>query len=98
MELDRVRVKGKDTPVAIFEPLGRRGEVDRSLLDPLSLFQRALEHLRSQNWDMAEVQLLNLHKRFPERRLYSLYLERIEAFRIAPPPPGWDGVCTFTTK
>jgi len=98
MELDRVRVKGKDTPVAIFEPLGRRGEVDRSLLDPLSLFQRALEHFRSQNWDMAEVQLLNLHKRFPERRLYSLYLERIEAFRIAPPPPGWDGVCTFTTK
>jgi len=97
-ELDRVRVKGKDTPVAIFEPVGRRGEVDRSLLDQVALFQRALEHFRNRNWDMAEVQLLNLQKRVPGRRLHALYLERIEAFRKSPPPADWDGVCTFTSK
>lgn len=97
-EIDRVRVKGKDTPVAIFEPVGRRGEVEGALLDQVKLFQRALEHFRGRNWDMAEVQLLNLQKRVPGRRLYELYLERIAAFRAAPPPSDWDGVCTFTTK
>jgi len=30
--------------------------------------------------------------------LYDVYLERIAAFRLDPPDPGWDGVYTFETK
>jgi adenylate cyclase len=97
-ELDRVRVKGKDEPVAIYEPLGAAGQVDKTALDELELFQRALKLYRAQDWDLAEVQLLNLQKSSPESTLYRLYLERITHFRANPPGVEWDGVFTFKTK
>ncbi len=98
VELDRVRVKGKDEPVAIFEPIGRKGEVDQAVLDQAALFQKAVKLFRSQNWDLAEVQLLNLQKLAPGRKLYELYLERVAIYRADPPPADWDGVFVFQTK
>jgi adenylate cyclase len=98
LELDRVRVKGKDAPVAIFEPLGRQGDVDRAVLDQAALFQKAIKLFRSEDWDLAELQLLNLQKLAPHRKLFQLYLERISHYRVEPPPANWDGVYVFQTK
>jgi adenylate cyclase len=97
-EIDRVRVKGKDEPVAIYEPLGRQGEVDRERLARLKLFQQALKFYRAQDWDKAELQLLNLQKAEPGAGLYAAFLERIAFFRANPPGEGWDGVHDFDTK
>jgi len=97
-ELDRVRVKGKDEPVAIYEPLGAAGQADKTTLDELELFRQALKLYRAQDWDQAEVQLLKLQKTSPECALYRIYLERISYFRENPPGKEWDGVFTFTTK
>ena len=97
-ELDRVRVKGKDEPVAIYEPLGAAGQIDKTTLDELKLFQQAVKLYRAQDWDLAQVQLLNLQKSSPECTLYQLYLERITYFRANPPGVEWDGVFTFKTK
>lgn len=97
-EMDRVRVKGKDEPVAIYQPLGVAGQVSEAALSELELFQQALKFYRAQNWDLAEVQLLNLQKMSPECYVYQLYLERIAHFRTAPPGEAWDGVFVFTTK
>lgn len=96
-ELDRVRVKGKDEPVAIFEPLGPETEVSQADLDELQLWKQALRLFRAQEWDNAEVQLINLQQRQP-RQLYKLYLERIAYYREHPPGENWDGVTTFETK
>lgn len=97
-ELDRVRVKGKDEPVAIYEPLGAAGQIDKTTLDELKLFQQAVKLYRAQDWDLAQVQLLNLQKSSPECTLYQLYLERITYFRANPPGVEWDGVFKFKTK
>jgi adenylate cyclase len=97
-ELDRVRVKGKDEPVGIYEPLGLIGQVDKAVLGELQLFQQALRLYRSQDWDLAEVQLINLRQTAPERLVYQLYLERIAYFRAEPPGDAWDGVFAFHTK
>ncbi len=97
-ELDRVRVKGKDEPVTIFEPLGLVGEVQEETLGQLKLWQHALRLYRAQDWDQAELQLYNLLRQAPETRLYQLYLERLAVWRKNPPDANWDGVTTFETK
>jgi adenylate cyclase len=97
-ELDLVRVKGKDKPVAVFEPLGLVGEVEQATLDEIKLFQQALRLYRKQEWDKAELQLYSLLKIAPETKLYEVYAGRITYYRNNPPGEGWDGVFVFKTK
>lgn len=96
-ELDRVRVKGKAEPVGIYEPLGEDGKVDAGELDELKLWNKALRQYRAQDWDQAELTLMNI-ARTKDRYLYQLYIKRIEHLRKEPPGEGWDGVTTFETK
>jgi adenylate cyclase len=97
-DLDLVKVKGKDEPVAIFEPLGLAGEVDESVLEELKLFQKVLRAYRKQEWEKVELQLFSLQKMYPETKLYKVYAERVEYFRNNSPGPEWDGVFVFKTK
>jgi adenylate cyclase len=97
-ELDLVKVKGKDEPVAIFEPLGLVGEVETTVLEELKLFQKVLRAYRKQEWDKVELQLLSLTKIYPDTKLYKVYAERVEYFRKDSPGADWDGVFVFKTK
>ena len=97
-EIDFVRVKGKDTAVAIFEPLGLEGSVDQARLDEAKLFDEALRLYRRQEWEMAEERLLELKRLRPDTPLYETFIERIAFLREHPPGPGWDGAFTFQTK
>jgi adenylate cyclase len=97
-ELDRVKVKGKDEPVDIFEPIGIEGQVDKKVLDEIKLWHKALRAYRGQKWDEAEMDLFNVQRMSPECKLYQLYFERIKQCRIDPPGPDWDGVTAFKTK
>jgi adenylate cyclase len=97
-EVDRVRVKGKDEAVAIYEPIGTEGEVAKNVLDELRLWGQFLRHYRAQEWDAAEVALLNLQRASPDCELYRIYAERVAGYRKDPPGPGWDGVTRFETK
>ena len=97
-EIDRVKVKGKDEPVDIFEPIGVEGQVDKKVMDEIKLWHKALRAYRAQKWDEAEMDLFNAQRLSPECKLYQLYFERIKECRIDPPGPNWDGVTTFKTK
>jgi adenylate cyclase len=101
-ELDLVRVKGKNEPVAIFEPLGRPADLPAAvldeLLDELRAWDEALALVRARQWDEARQRIEQLHGGHPDRRLYALYLERIAGWRAQAPGEGWDGVTTFDTK
>jgi adenylate cyclase len=95
--VDRVRVKGKDVPVAIYEPLGLAAEVAAEVRDGVGKFEAALADYQARRWDEAEIKLMELRKQGP-CKLYDVYLDRVTHFRFNPPPPDWDGVFTFTTK
>ncbi len=97
-ELDRVRVKGKDRPVKIFEPIGPTDQLDPATTDELRMLENALHYYRSQKWDQAELQFIHLRDRASECELYSLYLDRIGHFRQHSPGETWDGVFTHETK
>ncbi len=97
-EIDRIKVKGKDEAVGIYEPLGLEGEVERPQLDEIKLWHQTLRAYRAQQWDQVEVSLLNLQRMNPKCELYVLYAERVAQFRRVPPPAGWDGVTSFDEK
>ena len=97
-ELDNVRVKGKDKPVAIFEPICEEAQLDKDTKDNLKLYREALKLYRSQSWDLAEIQLINLQKLEPQRYVYEMYIKRIAYFRANSPGSDWDGVFNFETK
>ena len=95
--IDRVRVKGKDTPTAIYEPFGVKAELAATILRAAEAFEAALADYQAQRWDAVESALRTLNEETPGK-LYAVYLERIEHFRQQPPPADWDGVFTYTTK
>lgn len=97
-ELDEVRVKGKDKPVKIYEPLGKKGDVSKEVLSELKLYEQARKYYRDQEWDLAELQFINLQKQSPMTKLYSVYVDRVQYFRNNPPGEAWDGVFTYKTK
>jgi adenylate cyclase len=97
-EVDRIKVKGKDLAITIFEPLGLDSELDRNVLEELKLWHQTLRAYRAQQWDAVELNLLNLQRMSPECQLYHLYADRVTAFRRNPPPAGWTGVTAFDEK
>ena len=97
-ELDRVRVKGKEQAVSIFQPIGPKTEISEDTIKRLGVFQAALTAYRKQDWDSAEAQLQHLHETSPENKLYMMFLERIPVLREKNLGPDWDGAFTFETK
>ena len=90
-ELDRVRVKGRDRPVAIYEPVGQTDTISESERKNLERFHLGLTHYRARKWDDAEREIAALERADPQRKIYRIYLDRIEHYRQHPPSDDWDG-------
>ncbi|MGE5096804.1 MAG: CHASE2 domain-containing protein [Betaproteobacteria bacterium] len=97
-EVDKVVVKGRTEGVAIYEPVGRQGEVEESVLADIDRFHKALALYRRQRWAEAEAILKALSYAAPDNKLYKLYLKRLAHFRENTPGPAWNGLWVFTTK
>ncbi len=97
-ELDLVRVKGKDIPVSIYEPLGLNGQVAQSVLEELEMYRQFLASYASQDWEQGLLQLQNLQHLYPDCKLYQMYAERMAYYRNTPPGDDWDGVFVFNRR
>jgi adenylate cyclase len=96
-ELDLVRVKGKQEPVSIFEPLGIAVESSAELRRELAAYEQALAFYRAQDWSAAQHKFRDLKER-SDTFLYSVYLDRIARFIEKPPASDWDGVFDHLSK
>ena len=97
-KLDVVKVKGKNKPVTIFEPIDFVEKVDKTTRKKIKEFHYALELYQQQNWDSAEQAIFHLSQQEPERIIYKIYLDRIAFFRTNPPAKNWNGVFVHTHK
>ena len=96
LEMDLVRVVGRDAPERVFVLLGEEELADSpEFADLRERHKTMLAAYRAAQWDDARAQLsfLTGHAgQFGLSQLYSLYETRIAALIAEPPPAGWDGI------
>jgi adenylate cyclase len=97
-ELDRVRVKGKEQAVAIFWPMAPVTQMNEATTMELKTWVSFVKAYRAQNWDQADVLLLNLSRMNAKKFLYQMYAERVASMRLLPFDAEWDGATNFETK
>lgn len=97
-ELDCVYLAGQQVPHAIYEIMGAKGALSESRQRLKATYADALAAYREQDWSKAS-ELLNAALRIaPNDGPSRLLLDRIAAFRTAPPAAGWQGVWRFDQK
>ena len=97
-DIDRVRVKGKDEPITIYEPMGYEASLDGTAKERISQWNNFINLYRAQNWEAAQKLLDALMQTEPNCFLYEVYAKRIEMMRVNSPGPDWDGVTKYDTK
>ena len=95
-EIDRIRVRGMEQPVAIYEALSHHTPETFPGRDcALDAYNRGVARYRQREWGGAvrcfEEALVANPADGPSRT----YLERCRAYRATPPPSNWDGVWTM---
>ena len=90
-EIDRVVTLGQTQPQAVFEIMGRKGELTGAQLELRAHFSEGLAAYRTQRWREArhafEAALLVM----PDDGPSMTFIERIDRLIAAPPSEGWDG-------
>ena len=97
-EVDRIKVKGKDEAITVYEPLGIAANLDGAVQEELRIWNQALRAYRSRNWDLAEVNLINLQQVAPSCILYRVYAEQVQRARSTPMTADWEPVTVFDEK
>ena len=93
--LDRIRVKGKNQPVVVYESLDHyNGEVPG--IDPAVLaFEKGLSYYFNCDWRRGASAFENALDHYADDRPSR---DRCRHYLDNPPAPDWDGVWTMTTK
>lgn len=91
-ELDLVAVKGRETPVRVFQILALPEEMTPELEARRREFARGLELYRQGQFSPAAAQFQAVLAQFPEDGPARTFLARCRQMEETPPPPPWDTV------
>ncbi|MGQ0664639.1 MAG: CHASE2 domain-containing protein [Pseudomonadota bacterium] len=94
-EIDAVRVKGRDRPVGIAEPLGEADAIAAQVRAISETYAAGLAAYRARRFADAASAFAAIADRDPPSRVF---LERARALALAPPPADWEPVTTLDTK
>lgn len=98
-ELDLLQVKGKTEPVRVYEVMGK---IDMKLTDnqkqSLEIYHEGLKLYRTRQWDEAVAYMQQAQQLDPACGAATIYIERANLYKIAPPSEEWNGVFVMTTK
>jgi len=103
--LDKIVVKGRSRPVAIFELAGLKDKLSSSALDCIEIFNRGIEYYLRQDWTSAAdcfARSATLEPARPSAAVgldaSTVFLKRCAAMKLTPPGKDWNGVFVLKTK
>ena len=102
--LDRVRVKGRETPVTLYEVLGRKPMLPQELSQGLRSFEQGINAYFQQEWTQAIEHFECFEPLEPIPPPYTrttpsrVFIQRCEHMRKHPPPENWEGIHDFQVK
>jgi len=82
----------------VYELLGLAAEVSESDRQRVQAYEAGLARYRAQDWDAAEAAFRECLAIEPKDQPSQVMLERVAAFRQAPPGVDWDGVWVASSK
>ncbi|HZS12317.1 MAG TPA: adenylate/guanylate cyclase domain-containing protein [Nitrospirales bacterium] len=97
-EVDRLRVKGKQEPVTVYEVMGRKGDLTAERAALVERYRHALALYQRREFADAVVKFQAALETDRADDLSRVYLNRAQRYAVAPPPPDWDGVYELTDK
>ncbi len=97
-ELDRVCVKGKEQAVAIYRPVAPLGMLTAAQKHALDIWHEWLGAFRAQDWLRCDTLWPALQAAGHAPALLAFYAQRLQAQRVLPYIPDWDGATHFDTK
>ncbi|MCT7966100.1 GAF domain-containing protein [Laspinema sp. D1] len=98
-ELDKIRVKGKNQAVGIYELIGdRQTPIDGEKQKFLDFYSAGRAAYISRNFSESITLFQSAGAIYPEDQAVKIHIQRAEDYMKMPPPEDWDGVHTMTTK
>ena len=97
--VDKVRVKGKDVPVIVYEIFdGDQPEVVRLKIETKANFEDGLRLYYDRKFAEASVQFNQVLGKYPEDKAARIYLTRCATHMVHGVPEDWTGVENLTVK
>lgn len=97
--VDRIIVKGKTEPITVYEPVCLLSDASAARRERVEQYNEAVGYYFAQQWDAADEILRELAAHDPDRRLYKIYIERINELRQHPEMTmSWSGVYEHKSK
>jgi adenylate cyclase len=98
-EIDLMKVKGKDRPVAVYEVLGYHDRASFPHLDEaIAVFNDGLGAYRAMDWARAIDAFERVGRMQPGDGPSEMYIGRCRHYAANPPSALWDGVWVLTDK
>ncbi len=97
-EIDLIQVVGKEEPVRVYELLGEKGGIDKSILELKYTFENGLREYRKQVWNKAISHFELCLEIKSDDGPSALYTIRVQELRKNPPDKDWSGVWHLTKK
>jgi adenylate cyclase len=98
-ELDKIRVKGKNQPVAIYELIGLNSDpISEQKQQVIEHYHKGRELYLNRDFAFAIGEFAQVLKYDPNDKPADMHLARCQHWLKTTPPEDWDGVWTLTEK
>ena len=90
-EIDRAVLLGETQPQAMFEIMGRKGELTPVQVELRTHYAEGLAAYRARHWDEARRAFGAVLESVPNDGPSMMFIKRIDKLTTTPPSEGWDG-------